>query len=186
MTTKAVRTIKAKKYKWGDIDSMTLGTLTAASHQAYYGIDPAYNTTTTTGSSEDAVITWNNNTTATPYYFTQDTHTTNSPLLFDHRSALELPKLKEFDDDYDVDTQDTEDPLNIMKRLARGCYKGNSCVDCNNERIKEEYIKKYNRLPRESTWADITSPTDTTSVMSWSVSDSAGGWRSITSNNAGD
>ncbi len=49
--------------------------------------------------------------------------------------------LKQFDPEYDTDTQ-KDDPLSILKRSSRGCYKGNSCLDCNNKRIQKEYDKR--------------------------------------------
>lgn len=62
----------------------------------------------------------------------------NIDLLYDPQ------KLKQFDPEYDTDTQE-DDPRSILKRLARGCEKGNSCVVCNNKRIRKEYNKKLKR-----------------------------------------
>jgi len=119
-----------------------------------------YTTTWTTGTSD---ITGTSDTISSDIYITTDATTTTdfttsdtgyyyAPVVsteayYFGQDKLKLPTYDEFDSDYMQDTQDTEDPLKIMKRLARGCYKGNSCVKCNNKRIEIAYLEKYQVIP---------------------------------------
>ncbi len=131
-------------YKWGEVDNVTLETLTTASttDNTVTGITTPYTTD----------YTWGTATTAT----------------------IALPTYNEFDSDYDTDTQNTEDPLKIMKRLARGCYKGNSCIKCNNKRIIKAFYEKYGYGTSTTDWTNvtipyITAPVNTTSIWTYQI-----------------
>lgn len=151
--------------------------------QPVRGIRSIYNDTATTGSYADIndIVKYmyagsaNMNTTDTTSFTWGTTTYTLSPLRYNHEEN-KIPTFEEFDFDYGKDTQETEDPLKIMKRIARGCYKGNSCVKCNNERIEKEYQEKYGSIAymfdnaTTVAWTPYLSPT-----VTWTTTNTAGG-----------